>query len=80
MSVHQATPPIKDRSALTFSYARAARLAARLAAIRAQIAAVQAAPYRYGRAGPHRQRRDEDILLSLAADAHARMIEARVGQ
>jgi hypothetical protein len=52
-------------------------LAARLAAIRAQISAVLAAPYAYGSAGPHRRRRDEDILQALAADVHARMIEAR---
>jgi hypothetical protein len=55
-------------------------LAARLAAIRAQISAVLAAPYSYGIDGPHRRQRDEYILQALAADIHARMLEARAGQ
>jgi hypothetical protein len=52
-------------------------LAARLKSIRAQINAVWAAPYGHGRNGPHRRQRDEYILQALAADIHARMIEAR---
>ena len=56
---------------------RAAPYAARLAAIRAEISFLHAAPYSYGLNGPHRRRRDEDILLTIAADLNARMIEAR---
>ena len=52
-------------------------LAARLAAIRAEIRNVLAAPYGHGLAGPHRRRRDEAILQTLAADVHARLVEAR---
>jgi hypothetical protein len=55
---------------------RAAIYVARLDAIRAEISAVLAAPYGYGSAGPHRRRRDEQILQALAADIHARLIEA----
>jgi hypothetical protein len=52
-------------------------LAARLKAVRAEISFLHAAPYSYGLNGPHRRRRDEDILLTIAADLNARMIEAR---
>jgi hypothetical protein len=52
-------------------------LAARLAAIRGEIIALTSAPYAFGREGPHRRRRDEDILRAFAADIHARLIEAR---
>jgi hypothetical protein len=55
---------------------RAGFYAARLAAVRAQISAVLSAPYSYGSVGPHRRQRDEQILQALAADIHARMIEA----
>jgi hypothetical protein len=54
-----------------------AQLASRLAAVRAEISSVLAAPYGPGCAGPHRRRRDEYILQALAADIHARLIEAR---
>jgi hypothetical protein len=56
---------------------RAGFYASRLAAVRAEITAVISAPYAFGRAGPHRRRRDEYILQALAADIHARMCEAR---
>jgi hypothetical protein len=56
---------------------RAGFYAARLAAVRAQISFLHAAPYAYGLNGPHRRQRDEDILLSIAADINARLIEAR---
>ncbi len=57
---------------------RAAPYAARLAAIRAEISFLHAAPYAYGRLnGPHRRRRDELILQGFAADLNARMVEAR---
>jgi hypothetical protein len=57
---------------------RAESYSARLAAIQAAINGVRGAPYEFGQHGPHRKRRDEDILLSFAADIHARMIEARI--
>jgi hypothetical protein len=55
---------------------RAGFYAARFAAVRAQISFLHAAPYAYGLNGPHRRQRDEDILLTIAADIHARLIEA----
>jgi len=56
---------------------RAGFYAARFAAVRAQISFLHAAPYAYGLNGPHRRQRDEDILLTIAADIHARLIETR---
>jgi hypothetical protein len=57
-----------------------AQLASRLAAIRAELSTVISAPYAFGRAGPHRRRRDEDILRAFAADIAARLIEARAAR
>lgn len=51
-------------------------LAARLAAVRAELTAVISAPYAFGCEGPHRRRRDIDILQTIAADARARLVEA----
>ena len=51
--------------------------ARRYTAIRAELDLVRAAPYAYGRNGPHRRQRDEDILLCIAADLYSRMIAAR---
>jgi hypothetical protein len=50
--------------------------AVRLRAIRAEINSMRAAPYQFGRHGPHRRQRDELILCDFAADAWARLIEA----
>lgn len=55
-------------------------LAERLAGIRAEITVLTSAPYQYGISGPHRRRRDVDILLSFGADLNARLIAARAGQ
>lgn len=66
-----------DNSASEPAAATHHHLAERLAAIRAEISAIMAAPYGYGSAGPHRRRRDEFLLHVFAADTHARMIEAR---
>ena len=54
-----------------------AQLAARLAGVRAQINAVISAPGCFGGGVAQRRKRDEDILLSIAADLNARMIDAR---
>lgn len=59
---------------------RAGFYAAKLSAVRAEISALTSAPHGFGSAGPHRRRRDEDILQALAADTRARLIEARAGQ
>jgi hypothetical protein len=48
----------------------------RLAAVRAEILRLRAAPYACGRNGPHRLVRDEYILQGIAAHLHACMIEA----
>jgi len=52
------------------------RVAQRLAAVRAEILRLRAAPYACGRNGPHRLVRDEYILQGIAAHLHACMIEA----
>jgi hypothetical protein len=77
-SINQTAP---QANALHKGRSRAV-LAARLAAIRAQIQAVVSAPYAYGRLnGPHRRQRDFDILQGLAADIYSRLVaEMEAGQ
>lgn len=55
-------------------------LASRLADIRAELAATIRAPYAFGREGPHRRKRDVDILSSIAADLNARIEHARAAR
>jgi hypothetical protein len=56
-------------------------IAKRLCAIRAELSELLASPIGFGaRNGPQRKKRDELILHDFAADAWARLIEARAAQ
>jgi hypothetical protein len=70
------TPIVPVPQAQFVTERRSGFYAERLAEIRTEISALMAEPYRYGREGPSRRRRDEDILLTIAADLNARMLEA----